>query len=61
MQMGRKGEIAFERLELQTCKNQGLIGKWLRQPVGGAKILDLSKFKAFADDKINMNEKIKFV
>ena len=37
------------------------IGFYLFDPLPNDKILDLSKFKTLADDKINENEKLKFV
>ena len=57
-----KGEIArdeqfslfpqcFQELVLQTPKNQGLFGKGLTFHQTN-KISDVSKFKAFADDKL---------
>ena len=76
----------FQRLVLQTRKNQGLFGKGLILPVvrkcllgllgplglnptlhnlsfnsiSNNKVLDWSKLKAHADDKINVTEKLKF-
>ena len=47
----------FNSLVLQTCENQGLFGKRLTLP--NDKILDWTKLKALADDKINMIEKMK--
>ena len=38
------------RLILQTCKNQGLVGKGLKS-LQNDKLLDWTKLKAFADDK----------
>ena len=49
----------FKRLVLQTRENQGLFGKGL--PFTKQKFSDWSNFKAFADYKINVAEKLKFV
>ena len=48
----------FQRLVLQTNENKGLFGKGLTLP--NDKIVDLSKFKEFADNKINVTQKQKF-
>ena len=52
----------FKRLVLQTCKNQGLFGKELTpNSLPNHKIIGLSKLKAFADDNLNMAQKLKNV
>ena len=50
------------------CQNTGWCGKGLKGNIGlslkslpNDKILDQSKFKAFADDKINVTKKLKFI
>ena len=53
-----KEQTVFSRLVQQTCKNKRLLGKGLILP--NDKILDWSKLKTFADDKINVNHKLKF-
>ena len=46
----------ISRLVLQTRENQGLFGKGLTND----KILDPSKFKTFADNRIDITQKLKF-
>ena len=49
----------FERPVMQTCKNQGLFGKG--NSLNNDTFLDWSKLITFADDKIILNKKLKFV
>ena len=49
----------FKRLLLHTCEHQGLFGRGLILYQNN-KILDWSKLKTFATDKINVNEQLKF-
>ena len=48
----------FKRLLLQTRRSHSLFGSVNSIP--NDKILDGSKLKAFADDKMNVNERLKF-
>ena len=57
----------FKRLVLQTRKNKGLFRKglttkpWPFNLSPNDKLFDLSKLKAFADDKSNLTQNLKFV
>ena len=46
----------FKRLLPRSLHKWGLDGK-ISNPLPNNKVLDLSKLKAFADDKISVNEK----
>ena len=46
----------LKRLVLETCKNQGLVGKGLNND----KTIDWFKLKAFRGDKINATENLNF-
>ena len=54
--------VFSKRFFLRVVKS-GLCGKELlfTKSLPNNKIFDWSKFKAFADDKINVNEKLKYV
>ena len=52
-QVSHSLEMKLDRLFVQACNN------WFN-PLPNNKILDLSKLKAFADDRINVTQKLKF-
>ena len=41
-------------------QNNVLLQQWIANPLSNKKILDWSKLKAFADDKINVTQKLIF-
>ena len=54
--MKMSGNCVFSGLVLQTRENKGLFGKGLTNTT----IFGRSKLKVFADNKINVNQKLKF-